>query len=44
MISKQKIKIKSSIIDMNNQINGIFTSFDSSNLEFHPGNRLIYTL
>jgi len=42
MISKQNIKIKSSIIDMNNQINGIFTSFDSLNLEFHPGNRLIY--
>jgi len=41
MMSKQKIKIKSFIFNMNNQLNGIFTSFDSLNLEFYPDNRLI---
>jgi len=40
-MSKQSIKIKSSIVDTNNQLNGIFTSFDSLNLEFHLCNRLI---
>jgi len=41
MISKQQQKLKSSIIDMNNHLNGIFSSFDSLNDIFHPGHRLI---
>ena len=43
IIFKQKIKIKSSIVDINNQLNRIFTSFDSLNFEFHLGYRLIDT-
>jgi len=39
--SKQQEKIKSSIIDTNNCLNGIFPSFNSLNSEFHPRSRLI---
>ena len=41
MTSKQQEKIKSSIIDTNNCLNGIFSSFNSLNSEFHPGSKLI---
>jgi len=41
MTTKQWLKIKSSIVDTNNWFNGIFLSFDSLNLEFFPGFRLI---
>ena len=41
MTSRQQQKIKSSIVNMNNWLNGIFTTFDSLNLEFYPGSRLI---
>ena len=40
MIFKQQQKIKSSIVDINNQLNRIFTTFDSLNFEFHPSSRL----
>ena len=36
-ISKQQQKLKSSIIDMNNYLNRIFSYFDSLNDIFHPG-------
>ena len=38
---KQRLKIKGSIINANNRLNGIFNSFDLFNNEFSPGNRLI---
>ena len=38
---KQRLKIKSSIINANNRLNGIFNSFDLFNNEFSPRNRLI---
>ena len=38
---KQWLKIKSSIVDTNNCLNGIFTSFDTLNKEFLPGQRII---
>ena len=41
MTTKQWLKIKSFIVDANNYLNGIFLSFDSLNLEFFPGFRLI---
>jgi len=39
--SKQRLKIKSSIIDTNNHFNEIFPSFDSLNSKFSSGFRLI---
>jgi len=39
--TKQKLKIKESIIDANNRLNGIFKSFDLFNREFSPINRLV---
>lgn len=41
MISKQQQGIKSFIVDTNNCLNGIFPSFNSLNIEFCPGQRLI---
>jgi len=41
MTFKQQQKIKSSIIDANNHLNRILSSFDSLNSEFHPSYRLI---
>jgi len=41
MISKQQLKIKSSIVDTNNCLNRIFLPCDSLNKEFFPGSRLI---
>jgi len=41
MISNQYIKIKSSIIDINNHHNRIFPFFDSLNSEFSPESKLI---
>jgi len=38
---KQQLKVKSSIIDANNRLNGVFNSFDSFNNKFSPRNRLI---
>jgi len=38
---KQWLKIKSSTVDSNNHLNGIFSSFDSLNYKFSPGSRLI---
>ena len=39
--SKQWLNIKSSIVDTNNHLNGIFPSFNSFNSEFSPEFRLI---
>ena len=41
MTSKQQQKIKSFIVNTKNQLNGIFTTFDSLNFEFHLDSRLI---
>jgi len=43
LTNKQKLKVKSSIVDTNNRLNGIFHSFDPFNnkFKFSPGNRLI---
>ena len=41
LISKQRLKIKGSIIDANNRLNGIFKSFNLFNNKFSPWNRLI---
>ena len=41
VISKQRLNIKSSIIDVNNHLNGIFSSFSSMNSESSPEYRLI---
>jgi len=41
LTSKQRLKVKISIIDANNRLNGIFHSFDPFNNNFSPGNRLI---
>jgi len=41
MASKQQLKVKSSIVDVNNYLNGIFMPFDSLNSEFSSGFRLI---
>jgi len=38
---KQKQKIKSFIVDSNNQLNAIFPAFDPLNDELSPGHRLI---
>ena len=35
------MKVKSSIVDANNRLNGVFNYFDSFNNEFSPGNRLM---
>ena len=39
--SKQRQKIKSPIIDTNNHLNGIFSSFDSVNNRFSSGFKLL---
>jgi len=41
MTSKQKLNIKSSIVDVNNCLNSVFPLFNSLNRELHPGQRLI---
>ena len=41
IISKQQAAIKSSIVNANSHLNGIFLSFDSLNKEFYLGNRLV---
>jgi len=41
LTSKQRLKVKDSIIDVNNRLNEIFHSFDPFNNNFSPGNRLI---
>ena len=41
MTFKQRLKIKGSVIDTNNQLNGVFPSFNLLNNEFSPGFRLI---
>jgi len=41
MTLKQHKAIKSSVIDSNDHLNGIFSSFNSLNKEFHPGYHLI---
>jgi len=41
LTNKQKLKVKSSIVNTNNRLNGIFYSFDPFNNKFSPGNRLI---
>ena len=41
MTDKQRLKIKSSIVDVNNYLNRISSSFNSLNSEFSPGFRLI---
>ena len=43
MTPKQQLKIKSSIVDTNNCLNGIFPVFDSLNSEFSPGSQLVDT-
>jgi len=40
MTSKQQLKIKSFVVDANNCLNGIFSTFDLLNSEFSPGSRL----
>jgi len=37
LIAKQQLKIKSSIVDVNNQLDEIFPSFDSLNKEILLG-------
>ena len=41
IISKQQTATKSSIVDANSHLNGIFLSFDSLNKEFYLENRLV---
>ena len=41
MTFKQHLKIKSSIIDTNNHLNGVFSLFNSLNSKFSSGSRLI---
>jgi len=41
LTNKQRLKVKSFIIDANNKLNGTFNSLDSFNNKFSPGNRLI---
>ena len=41
IISKQQAATKSSIVDANSHLNGIFLSFDSLNKEFYLENRLV---
>jgi len=41
LTDKQRLKVKSSTIDANNRLNGIFNFFDSFNKKFSPRNRLI---
>ena len=43
MTSKQQQKLKGSIVNMNNQLNGIFSIFDSLNIVLYLGYRLIDT-
>jgi len=38
---KQKLKVKGSIVDTNNRLNGIFRFFDPFNSEFYSGSRLV---
>lgn len=38
---KQRIRIKGSVVNANNYLNGIFSSFDSLNSEFSPDFRLV---
>ena len=38
---KQKLNIKSSVVDANNHLNSVFLSFDSLNREIHPEQILI---
>ena len=38
---KQQLKVKSSIVDTNNYLNGIFSSFDSLHKELSPSFRLV---
>ena len=38
---KQQQKLKGSIVDMNSQLNGVFSTFDPLNYVFHLGCRLI---
>ena len=39
--TKQWITIKSSVVNTNNYLNGIFPSFDTLNREFHSRNKLV---
>ena len=41
LTAKQRIQLKSLLIDMNNKCNEFFPSFSFFNKEFEPGNRLI---
>ena len=41
MTSKQQVVIKSSIVDADNHLNGIFLSFNSLSREFYLENRLV---
>jgi len=41
LTAKQRIQLKSSLIDVNNKYNKFFLSFSFFNKEFEPGNRLI---
>ena len=41
LTDKQRLKVKSSIVDANNRLNGIFHSFDPFNNKFSSRNRLI---
>ena len=38
---KQRLRIKSSVVNAKNYLNGIFSSFDSLNSEFSPDSRLV---
>jgi len=41
MMSIQQLKIKSSIVDVNNCLNGIFSLFNSLNKELFPSSKII---
>jgi len=41
LVSKQHLKIKSSIIDTNNHLNKVFPFFDSLNKKLSPGFHLV---
>ena len=41
LTSKQRLKVKGPIIDVNNRLNGVFNSFNPFNNKFSPRNRLI---
>ena len=38
---KQQLNIKDSIVNTNNRLNGVFSSFNPLSIEFSPGDRLI---